>query len=255
MKPEFRAFFILTKTIRIIYRKRIMYHRNKIYLLIFLLFSNLLIIAQSQVNDTKFKRKSFGVSLGLYNPELDYWKNNPNSVFLKAEYDQNFFTHGFAEARIIGNLTGKVGLGYWQQRAVRTIPKFGKTTMLLTGIPVTLDLIYYAEPISVLIFTPFAGFGGELLFIEYSLDFKNKENPDPVSGVSALGTGIFGLQSKLSNHFSIDFLVEYKIGNYEQDFVEEVESSDPNFPNSTRLVTEKISLEGLKYGFSLKYIF
>jgi hypothetical protein len=192
--------------------------------------------------------QSFGVSLGLYNPELDYWKTNPNSQFLGAEYEDNYYVNGFLEIGIKRDLVGKVGLGYWQQRAAKTIEKFGPTEMLLTGIPFTLDMIYYANPISVVIFTPFVGVGSELLFIDYALDFRDKENPEPVSGATALGTGIIGLQSRFSNHFSVDLILEYKFGSYEQDFVQEVQTE-------ARLVTEKISLEGLKTGFSFKYIF
>jgi hypothetical protein len=220
----------------------------------------LLIIICSSVAFSQEKKsdqflRSFGVTLGVYDASLDYWKTNPNSVFLGAKYDDNYFAHGFLEFGIIGDLAGKVGLGYWQQRAQKAIPKFGMTTMLLTGIPVSADIIYYADPLKISIFTPFAGIGGELLFIDYALDFRDKENPDPVSGITSLATAAAGIQSKLSDHFSIDFIAEYKLGSYEQDFVEEIESEDPNIPNGTLVTTEKIALDGWKFGLSLKYIF
>lgn len=212
-------------------------------------------LAFSQDQSNKNILRSFGITLGIYEAELDYWKTNPNSVFLGADYEENYFAHGFLELRLIDNLVGKVGLGYWQQRAQKSIPKFGSTTMMLTGIPMTVDFIYYAEPIKISIFTPFAGFGGELLFIDYALDFRDKENPDPVSGITSLVNASAGLQSKLSDHFSLDFIAEYKFGNYEQDFVEEIEPQDPGVPGSTLVVTEQISLDGWKLGFSLKYLF
>jgi hypothetical protein len=220
----------------------------------------LLIITCSSVTFSQEKSsnqflQSFGITLGVYDAALDYWKTNPNSVFLGAKYDENYFAHGFLEFGLTGDLAGKVGLGYWQQRAQKAIPKFGTTTMLLTGIPVSVDFIYYIEPIKISIFTPFAGIGGELLFVDYALDFRDKENPDPVSGITTLATAIAGFQSKLSDHFSLDFIAEYKFGSYEQDFVEEIESQDPNVPNSTLITTEEIALDGWKFGFSLKYLF
>lgn len=221
----------------------------------FILFIICTSSAFSQEKNSNQLLRSFGITLGVYDAALDYWKTNPNSVFLEANYEENYFAHGFLEFGIKGDLAGKVGLGYWQQRAQKAIPSFGTTTMLLTGIPITADIIYYAEPIRISIFTPFAGLGGELLFIDYALDFRDKENPDQVSGITSLGTATAGFQSKLSNHFSLDFIAEYKFGSYEQDFVEEIESQDPNIPNSTSITTEEIALDGWKFGLSLKYLF
>jgi hypothetical protein len=127
--------------------------------------------------------------------------------------------------------------------------------MLLSGIPVSFDLIYYIAPARIAFFTPYAGIGGEYLFLQYSLDFESKENPDPVNGSSAMFRGQFGIQSRLSEHFSIDLNAEYKSGTYEQNFVREVPAPDPQSPTSEAEFTEVISLTGPVFNILFKYHF
>ena len=210
--------------------------------------------AQEEERDN-FRIRSFGLSLGVYDPELDYWKNDTTSRFLDAEFTTNIFASGFVELTIVNDLVAKAGIGYWQTRAETTIPKFGKTTMLLTGTPLSLDLIYYASPLRLGFVTPYAGVGGELVLIQYSLDFEDKENPDPVSGSTAMLSGTFGLELAFSDHFSIDLFAEYKQGEYQQSFVRQVPNPDPDVPDAETEVTEDISLTGPKLGITMKYLF
>ncbi len=210
--------------------------------------------AQEESKDI-FKVRSFGLSLGVYDPDLDYWKNDTNSEFLNSEFSTNIFARGFVEISIVKNLVAQAAIGYWQTRAETRIPKFGKTTMLLTGTPVSIDLIYYIAPARIAFVTPYAGVGGELLLIQYSLDFEDKENPEPVGGSSALLSGLFGLEAKLSDHFSIDVTAAYKSGNYQQSFVREVPAPDPDNPASEAEFVEDISLTGPSFGISFKYHF
>ncbi len=197
--------------------------------------------------------EGFGIGVGLYNPEMDYWKNNTNSEFKEADFSTNIIVQGFAEFSLIKNLNAKAGLAYWQTRAETTIPRQGKTTMLLTGTPISLDLIYYIEPARLFLFTPYAGIGGEFLLLQYSLDFDKKENPDPVNGTSAMLKGQLGIEARLSDHFSIDLTAEYKSGTYEQSFVREV--PDPESPSHKAEFTEVISLSGPVFNILFKYHF
>jgi len=202
-----------------------------------------------------FKIRSFGLSMGVYNPILDYWKNDTNSVFKDAEYSTNIFASGFVEVTIFNDFVGKFSVGYWQTRAETKIPKYGNTTMMLTGTPVALDLIYYISPARLAFITPYLGVGGELLFIQYGLDFEDKDNPDPVNGTTGLISGLAGLQFQVSKQFSIDLFAEYKSGSYQQSFVREVSNPDPEIPSYEAEFDEDISLTGAKLGFSLKYLF
>jgi len=212
--------------------------------------------AQGDVKESQvFKIRGFGLSMGVYNPGLDYWKNDSNSVFRDADYTTNIFASGFVELTIINDFVAKLSIGYWQTRAETRIPKYGKTTMMLTGNPVSLDLIYYISPAKVAFITPYLGVGGELLFIQYGLDFEDKDNPDPVNGTTGLISGLAGLQLKLSKQFSIDLFAEYKSGSYQQSFIREVSNPDPDIPSYEAEFDEDISLTGPKFGFSLKYLF
>lgn len=227
----------------------------RLALLLYLCFVGSLYAQDKNAEKQKFKFKSFGLSMGVYNPGLDYWKKDTNSQFKNAEFSTNIFVNGFVEYTIVNDFVGKFGFGYWQTRAETKIPKYGNTTMLLTGTPLTLDLIYYASPIRMAFITPYAGIGGELLFIQYGLDFEDKENPDAVNGTSALFSGLFGLQLQLSPQFAMDLFAEYKSGEYQQSFVREVTNPDPEVPSYEAEFTEVISLSGPKLGISLKYLF
>lgn len=225
-----------------------------IALLLLLISGNL--FAQDDANEKqKFKFRSFGLSMGVYNPELDYWKNDTNSLFKDADFSTNIFVNGFVEFTFINDFVAKLGIGYWQTRAEKKIPYYGNTTMSLTGTPITLDLIYYISPAKIAFVTPYLGAGGELLFIQYGLDFEDKDNPDPVNGTTGLFTGLLGFQFQLSKQFSIDLFGEYKFGSYEQSFVREVTNPDPEIPSYEAEFTEDISLTGPKFGISLKYLF
>jgi hypothetical protein len=232
--------------------------RLNLFLLTFaiFIFSTGFLIAQEENNGSdNFKLRGFGLSVGIYDPELDYWKSDTNSQFRDAEFSTNLFASGFLEVSLVKNLAAKIGIGYWQTRAETIIPSYGKTTMLLTGNPVSLDIIYYAKPIKFFFVTPYVGVGGEYLFIQYNLDFEDKENPDPVNGSSAVFSGLLGLELAISKNFAIDLFGEYKQGEYEQSFIRQIESADPDLPDAEAEFTEKISLNGPKLGISLKYKF
>lgn len=202
-----------------------------------------------------FKFLSFGISLGVYNPELDYWKNDTNSVFRNSDFSTSIFVQGFAEYRLYNDFILKGGIAYWQSRAETSIPSYGKTTMLLTGVPLSLDVIYYISPAKFAFVTPYIGIGGEFVIIQYSLDFAKKDNPDPVNGTSGLGSGVFGFQLELSKNFAVDLYAQYKVGSYQQSFIREETSTDPEVPSLEYETTEDISLSGPAFGISLKYLF
>ncbi len=227
-----------------------------IFTILFLMtFSDSLKAQEGVKENQTFKIRSFGLSMGVYNPGLDYWKNDSNSVFRNADYTTNIFASGFVEMTIINDFVAKLSIGYWQTRTETRIPKYGKTTMMLTGNPVALDLIYYISPAKLAFVTPCIGVGGEWLFIQYGLDFVDKDNPDPVNGTTGLISGLAGLQLKLSKQFSIDLFAEYKSGSYQQSFVREVSNPDLEIPSYEAEFEEEISLTGPKFGFSLKYLF
>jgi opacity protein-like surface antigen len=203
-------------------------------------------------NDSTIIR-GFGLSMGLYQPELDYWKNDASSPFSNSDFSTTFFVEGFVEFRLVKDLAAKAGIGYWQARSETTIPTYGKTELLLNGYPISLDVRYYASPLQFAFVTPYIGAGGELVLISYQLDFEDKENPDSSNGSSVLGSATIGLQMKLSRNFAVDLFADYKFGNYQQAFIEEI--NNPDQPSAETEITHDISLSGPRLGISLKYLF
>jgi hypothetical protein len=209
----------------------------------------------SAQHSTNFSLRSFGLSMGIYQPDLDYWKNDTASPFRNSDFSSTLFVEGFAELRLIKDFTAKAGFGYWQVRAETTIPTYGKTELLLNGYPISLDVRYYASPLQVVFITPFIGVGGELVLISYQLNFEDKNDPDPTNGSSVLGSATIGLQMKLSRNFALDIFADYKFGNYQQAFLQEVYNPNPDQPSAQVEITRDISLSGSRLGISLKYLF
>jgi hypothetical protein len=208
---------------------------------------------ESSDENTSFGVYSAGLSLGWYNPSLDYWKEK--SEFKDADFKGAIDVKGLMDLRLVRDLHLRVGVEYWQTSVEEDLQGFGETKLFLTGVPVTLDMLYYARPIRFSVITPFIGINGAYTFINYKLDFRDKDNPEPRSGSTFVGSGIIGLQAKLSDSFALDLEFDYKFGNYDQDFT--VEIIDPENPDEPeyKVVTETISLGGPFVGLTLKYLF
>ncbi len=210
-------------------------------------------VAAQEVNEkSSFSINAVGLSLGWYNPSLDYWKEK--SEFTDAGFGGAVHVRGFLDIRILKNLHGQVGIGYWQSSVEEDLQGFGNTKLLITGIPVSIDFQYYLEPLKFSIITPYIGAGGEFSFIQHKLNFEEKENPDPETGSTFLGNGAVGIEARLSENFTMGLDFKYKLGNYNQEFRTEV--TDPENPALPiyEIVDEKISLNGPYIGISFKYL-
>ncbi|MFP4469449.1 MAG: outer membrane beta-barrel protein [Bacteroidales bacterium] len=195
-----------------------------------------------------------GLNLGWYSPSLDYWQEN--SEFKDAAFGGAVSVRAFAEAKIKGDLHAAIGVGYWQESTDDDLQGFGNTTMLLTGYPISLDLLYYLSPMRFSVITPYAGLGGEYLIVQHKLEFEQKDNPDPTTGSTVSGKAIFGFEARLSEQFALDLDFNYKFGHYQQEFNREVpDPNDPDNPPDVVIETEDISLNGPQIGLTLKYIF
>jgi len=223
--------------------------KNWVALVVFLFC----IVNLSAQEERGFGIKDVGLNLGWYNPSLDYWKND--SEFREADFEGAFEVRGYVEVFLAGDITGRLGVGFWQTNVEEKLQGFGLTTWSLTGYPLSADLLYYPKALRFSVISPYIGAGGEFLMLQQKLRFDQKENPDPVSGSSALFNGIVGFETKLSNQFSLDLEFNYKVGNYSQDFnIQVLNPDDPENP-LTKTVTEDISLSGPKIGLTLKYLF
>ncbi len=224
--------------------------RKKLVVTVVLVFCLASLSAQ---DERGFGIKDVGLNLGWYSPSLDYWKND--SEFKEAGFEGAFEVRGYVEAFLFGDLTGRLGIGFWQTNVEEDLQGFGLTTWSLTGYPLSVDLLYYPKLLKFSVISPYIGAGGEFLLLQQKLRFDQKENPDPVSGSSGLFNGIVGFETRLSDQFSLDLEFNYKVGKYSQDFnVQEPNPDDPENP-ITKMVTEDISLSGAKIGLTLKYLF
>jgi len=225
--------------------------RNRRLMLILLLIGVAGKFSFSQQENSEsgnFSLYSTGLSIGWYNPALDYWKNE--SEFRDADFKGAIDANAFLNIKIISDLHGQIGLGYWQESVEYDLQGFGNTTLLLTGIPISLDFQYRIEPLKFSVVTPFLGAGGEFLFLQNKLIFDLNDDPAPQSGSTMMGHAIAGFETRLSDQFAVDFEFQYKFGNYKQDFKIE----NPDNPDDIKIVTETISLNGPKVAITLKYL-
>jgi hypothetical protein len=201
-------------------------------------------------NENSLRSKSAGLSMGWYNPDLDFWKNS--IAVSDNDFKGAFHAGGHVEFTLANDLSSRIGIGYWKEN----VNIYDNSTLWsLTGIPVTLDLIYYVAPLRFSGITPFFGLGGEYVFLQQSWKIDQKDDPDPVKGSTALLNGTLGFEARLSSQFAVDIGLTYKCGTYNQDFNFPVENPDDPENPTYKQVTEKISLSGPKIGITLKYLF
>lgn len=223
---------------------------RKVFFFIFVMILAKITLAQEE---TKAGFRSLGMNIGWYNPSLDYWVDE--SEFKDADFSGAINFEAMAEFTLAKSLSGRLNLGMWQTSLEEDLQGFGLTTWTLTGLPVSVDIVYHIRPIEFFGITPFAGIGGEWVFLQQKMRFEDKDNPDPVSGSTALFRGIAGLEYVLSDHLALDLEFNYKLGSYNQDFITyEDNPDDPESPIRNE-VTEEILLNGAKIGLTLKYLF
>jgi len=203
---------------------------------------------QENTTSGNFKLYSTGLTIGWYNPDLDYWTNE--SEFKDADFKGAIDATAFLNVKIIPDFFAQLGLGYWQESAAYDLQGFGNTTLLLTGIPISMDLKYHIAPFKFSLVTPFVGAGGEFLFLQNKMVFDLNDDPEPQWGKTMMCRFIAGFETKLSDQFAVDFEFQYKLGNYKQDFKIE----NPDNPDDNKIVTETISLNGPKLAITLKYL-
>jgi len=220
-----------------------------------MLFASCLQLGYSQQEGSSPKCGFYGagLSMGWYNPSLDYWKGD--SLFMNAGYNGAIDAKAFTDIRLVKNLSVQVGIGYWQQTLQENIKGFGDTKLIITGYPISVNLNYQLLPLQFSIITPYLGLGGEFLIIQNKLRFEDVDDPDAETGSTFLGHGIVGLDAKLSQQFILGLEFQYRLGKYTQDFKsEEFDPANPDNPIVT-IYPEDISLNGPRLGILLRYLF
>ena len=223
------------------------------FALIIIFLSSLNVLNAQEEPSFKMGFSSAGLSMGWYNPSLDYWKDD--SLFMNASYNGAFNVKAFTDISLTKTLAVQVGIGYWQQTLEQDINGFGNTKMQIIGYPISAALHYSILPFKFSVVTPYVGLGGEFLILQNSMKFEQKNDPDPENGATALANGIIGLDAQLSDQFVVGLEFQYKFGKYTQDFkTEKFNPDDPENPEVS-FVSEDISLNGPRIGITFRYLF
>ena len=220
-------------------------------ILLFLSVSQL-IFAQDSVSVKKsdFGFRSAGITVGWYNPSMDYWNKEyfadttrPWGTTFKGSY---VYT-GFIELNIIKNLRVKASGTYWTEKVSSGEIKIGdvKGTEELTSSLtfLSLDLIYRLKVLSFSKFYPYAGLGGSFVLVQNKLVRNPKDNDQEVytkQGQDYSGTVIAGLEWAFAKHVSAAIDLRYILGSYTQEMVDQT--------------THKVSISGFQAGISLYYV-
>ncbi|WP_020605136.1 hypothetical protein [Spirosoma spitsbergense] len=219
--------------------------------------------AQAQVN-----LKSISIGASYWKPSLDYWNNKSILV------DYNKGTGAKLSGKIMPTAALEVGLvkglsiggrvGYWQGSASSplTIAGIDRTEKLTVSIiPVALDLKYTFEPAAVAaktgdtdekpkspFLTPYIGVSVARYFITNKFDRQVTGAAGSVNETQSgnnYGVQVFvGAEKKLVKMLYAALDVRYHLGSYNQVVKTETTST-----------TEKVSLNGVEAGLSLRLKF
>jgi len=200
-----------------------------------------------------FGIRSAGINIGWYKPSMNYWND---TYFINNNWENKFegsFYYGaFFELNIINNLRARAGFSYWKETIKSGEIQFGgllgdeKLELSLASIPV--DIVYQPEFLTFEKFIPYAGIGGNFLFIQDKYTKKPNGLPEEEvkeQGQDFTGLVILGIERQIIEHFSAAIEFKYVIGKYQQ----EVRSPTGD------IIKEDVSLSGPKIGIKLAYDF
>ncbi|QMW04573.1 hypothetical protein [Spirosoma foliorum] len=217
--------------------------------------------AQAQVN-----LKSISVGASYWKPSLDYW--NDRSMLTSynagagAKLNGTVMPTAALEIGLTKGLSIGGRVGYWKQSVSSDLSIAGinrNEKFTLSIIPVSLDLKYTFEGKTAgdetakkPFLTPYIGVSVARYFINDKFDRTVVNNTGSVSETQAgnnYGVQVFvGAEKQLVKKLYLGLDVRYHLGSYNQ-VVKSAEST------STTSTTEKVSLNGLEAGLSLRVKF
>ncbi|GAB3555213.1 hypothetical protein [Spirosoma fluminis] len=212
------------------------------------------IVAQAQVN-----LKSISVGASYWQPSLDYWNNRSILTDYNAGKGAKLGGSVMPTAAIEVGLTKGLSIGgrvgYWKQSASSDLSIAGinrSEKLMLSIIPVSLDLKYTLgnQPTEgkAPFLTPYVGVSVARYFINNKFDRQVVNNTGSLNETQAgnnYGVQIFvGAEKQLVKKLYAGLDVRYHVGSYNQAVRTEAAST-----------TEKVSLNGVEAGLSLRYKF
>ncbi|GAB3512624.1 hypothetical protein GCM10027341_53580 [Spirosoma knui] len=212
-------------------------------------------VTQAQVN-----LKSISVGASYWQPSLDYWNNQSILVDYNAGKGAKLGGSVMPTAAIEVGLTKGLSIGgrvgYWNQSASSDLSIAGinrSEKLTLSIIPVSLDLKYTlgsqaSSEEKTPFLTPYVGISVARYFINNKFDRQVVNNTGSLNETQAgnnYGVQIFvGAEKQLVKKLYVGLDVRYHLGSYNQAVRTEAAST-----------TEKVSLNGVEAGLSLRYKF
>ena len=200
-----------------------------------------------------FGFRSAGVSIGWYNPGMDYW----NSTYFPDHQWENRF-HGsfsysvFGELRLIQSLQVKLSGSFYTENVKSGIIPMGDVTgneQLKTNLTFfSLDGIYSPDFLKFERFSPYAGIGISFVLVQ------NKLTREPIDsgfesytnkGQDVTGTIIAGIERSFGKYLALGADFRYVIGNYKQEMKDQ----------GGAITTHPVSLNGPMIGLNIAYLF
>ena len=200
---------------------------------------NQLVSAQDSVQElkTKFGIRAIGISLGWYNPSMDYWNStyfagitfsDPSGHIWENKFIGSFSYSAYVEFNIVNNLRLKASGTYWTEKVKSGSINVGTTkgteqlTSSLTFL--ALDVIYRLGFLSFEKFSPYVGLGGSLVLVQNKFIRSSGDSDEEQftnKGQDITGAITVGIDRKFGKHFiaAVDF--RYQIGNYTQEMNDE----------------------------------
>jgi hypothetical protein len=230
-----------------------------ILILLFLSFSEFTAAQEDPVSaeskKTGFGIRSLGISLGWYNPSMDYWnKEYFSDMKWENKFRGSMIYTGYLELNIIRNLRLKASGSYWTEKVssgaiVMGVDNVPGTEQLVTSLTcISLDVIYRLGFLSFEKFSPYAGLGGSFVMVQNKFSrFPDGQDSEQFTnhGQDVTGTLLAGIERKFGEHFGAAIDFRYILGGYTQEMKD----------YSGNVTSHPVSLSGPQIGLNLSYIF
>ena len=202
---------------------------------------------------TSFGIRMAGVTAGWYNPSMDYW----NDTYFKDNGWENSFSGAayygaFIEVNVIKDLRARVGYNYWKETVKSgEIPIGGYTgseKLAVTLSTLSIDVLYDLNLLTFWGCKPYAGIGGNFVFVQAELTRTITSLPDEEikkQGQDYTASLIIGIERPILRHLTTGIEFNYILGKYIQKVIDVY-----------GVTQEKdVLLSGPKIGIKISYMF
>ena len=175
-------------------------------------------IVQGQV-----KINSFGISMGWYNPSLDYWKEISFVSGWDKKFDGSFNGGMNVQFQFVNNINLRVSADYWEQSVKQNNIQVGAIVenekLTLRIIPVSADLIYNLSFAKVFDAVPYIGAGGKIFYLKrtFTRSPVSAQSTDEIAdGRSYAGNVFVGIDKNIIGNLNAGIEFRYVFGKYIQ---------------------------------------